>query len=358
MIFRENEGSAGSRVNIHQKLQEKKQKQMAELKAIEEEIKQGKLLGPINTSRHGIDDESTASLPRQPIPQVKKHINIDPHEWCTSSPELCVDGASNPLFNDLNAISPSNIDDINNLNKFTRNLYNSFAMNAANIPALKKENFIAIENSQRNMSPIPSAAESNSMTRQIIHRTKIPHNVPRNLFADTYRTNFSNVFSDNFNTSNEIPPSTTVRNATNSPNRIVAVSSNTNDENNLNKIHNDNNNNQNHLSVSQQQRLHFQRQMQRAKTPEILLAPHYLENSRVYYDWVDSEQPEYRMKIANNNQKQHQHHVISMDSGDENLDDQDDSVLGIGQGGYRIPSDIDSQVKFNKFNGLNIGNKL
>lgn len=38
----ENEGSAGSRVNIHQKLQEKKQKQLAELKIIEEEIKQGK----------------------------------------------------------------------------------------------------------------------------------------------------------------------------------------------------------------------------------------------------------------------------------------------------------------------------
>lgn len=37
----ENEGSAGSRVNIHQKLQEKKQKQLAELKIIEEEIKQG-----------------------------------------------------------------------------------------------------------------------------------------------------------------------------------------------------------------------------------------------------------------------------------------------------------------------------
>lgn len=40
----ENEGSAGSRVNIHQKLQEKKQKQLAELKIIEEEIKQGNIL--------------------------------------------------------------------------------------------------------------------------------------------------------------------------------------------------------------------------------------------------------------------------------------------------------------------------
>lgn len=31
------------------------------------------------------------------------------------------------------------------------------------------------------------------------------------------------------------------------------------------------------------------RQMQRANTPEILLAPHYLENSRIYYDWVARE---------------------------------------------------------------------
>ncbi|XP_050293633.1 XK-related protein 6-like [Anthonomus grandis grandis] len=64
----ENEGSSvGSRVNIHQKLQEKKQKQLAELKIIEEEIKQGKLVGPENA-----DFED-----RQPIPRAKKHV--EPH---------------------------------------------------------------------------------------------------------------------------------------------------------------------------------------------------------------------------------------------------------------------------------------
>lgn len=61
----ENEGSSvGSRVNIHQKLQEKKQKQLAELKIIEEEIKQGKLVGP----------ESADFDDRQPIPRAKKHV--------------------------------------------------------------------------------------------------------------------------------------------------------------------------------------------------------------------------------------------------------------------------------------------
>ncbi|KAG5877722.1 hypothetical protein JTB14_037172 [Gonioctena quinquepunctata] len=61
----ENEGSSvGSRVNIHQKLQEKKQKQLAELKIIEEEIKQGKLVGP-----EGADFDD-----RQPIPRAKRHV--------------------------------------------------------------------------------------------------------------------------------------------------------------------------------------------------------------------------------------------------------------------------------------------
>ncbi|VEN34203.1 unnamed protein product [Callosobruchus maculatus] len=61
----ENEGSSvGSRVNIHQKLQEKKQKQLAELKIIEEEIKQGKLVGPEGAE---FDD-------RQPIPRTKRHV--------------------------------------------------------------------------------------------------------------------------------------------------------------------------------------------------------------------------------------------------------------------------------------------
>lgn len=51
-------------MNIHQKLQEKKQKQLAELKIIEEEIKQGKLVGPEGAE---FDD-------RQPIPRTKRHV--------------------------------------------------------------------------------------------------------------------------------------------------------------------------------------------------------------------------------------------------------------------------------------------
>lgn len=102
----ENEGSASSRVNIHQKLQEKKQKQLAELKIIEEEIKQGKLGGPNSINHLRLDEDGQTTLPRQPIPCVKKHINIDPHEWRTSSPDPSM------MFNNINAIAPPNVHDI------------------------------------------------------------------------------------------------------------------------------------------------------------------------------------------------------------------------------------------------------
>lgn len=72
----ENEGSSiGSRVNIQQKLQEKKQKQLAELRVIEEEIKQGKLAKTSPVAA----EEIYCSLQRQPIPRSKTHA--DPPTW-------------------------------------------------------------------------------------------------------------------------------------------------------------------------------------------------------------------------------------------------------------------------------------
>ncbi|XP_063218372.1 uncharacterized protein LOC134528566 [Bacillus rossius redtenbacheri] len=69
--------SAGSRVNIQQKLQEKKRQQLAELRVIEEEIKQGKI------PRQGAGGEDGGSLPRQPIPRAKRH---GPAGWPPSPP--------------------------------------------------------------------------------------------------------------------------------------------------------------------------------------------------------------------------------------------------------------------------------
>ncbi|KAJ9584466.1 hypothetical protein L9F63_021191, partial [Diploptera punctata] len=71
----ENEASSvGSRVNIQQKLQEKKQKQLAELRVIEEEIKQGKIQRPGGSGgAPSGTGEDLGSLPRQPIPRAKRH---------------------------------------------------------------------------------------------------------------------------------------------------------------------------------------------------------------------------------------------------------------------------------------------
>lgn len=64
--------STGSRVNIQQKLQEKKQQQLQELRVIEEEIKQGKLQRP-----HPTDISEQGTL-RQPIPRAKKQPWVPP----------------------------------------------------------------------------------------------------------------------------------------------------------------------------------------------------------------------------------------------------------------------------------------
>lgn len=354
----ENEGSAGSRVNIHQKLQEKKQKQLAELKIIEEEIKQGKLGGPNGLNNLHLSDDNRQSLPRQPIPRVKKHINIDPNSWRSSSPDQSCH---------LNDLIASNIDDVNNhSNKFARSydpLYNSFALN----------NFgSTIEANQCNRSPIPSTNENASIMRSIVPRTKIPHHAPPNPFGDSYRSNFGNIYE-----TYETLPVNGGDQTTN--NGLYMNAQQTNDTENLpfhynmippprNKIDSRLNDvmqeqqtqqpqqQQQQPQVSQQQqqrnvstsrnllkietinanqlkqhqRINMHRQFQRAKTPEILLSPHYLDNSRIYYDWMARETNE-----RGENQSQ-PYQIVS--SGDENIDDPNDD------GKYRDPSDIDSQV--------------
>ncbi|XP_058065594.1 uncharacterized protein LOC131215224 [Anopheles bellator] len=231
----ENEGSSvGSRVNIQQKLLEKKQKQLAELKIIEEEIKQGKLGGPGGTGTLSSGDDGKTTLPRQPIPRAKKHIDLDPIEWRTSSPDMA-EIVANKSFNDLNLLLAANLDDVNGLGKFSSNydpIYNSFGLNGINIsalvnlkgsggggggPAVSSGCALAGDGvreagqpsgqgiapggpANRNMSPISSqisATESNSLTRQILPRAKIlPNNIPRNPFAENYRGNFVSLYAD------------------------------------------------------------------------------------------------------------------------------------------------------------------
>lgn len=354
----ENEGSAGSRVNIHQKLQEKKQKQLAELKIIEEEIKQGKLGGPVPNSLEPGDD-MRGSLPRQPIPRVKKHINLNPIEWRPGSPDVRLDSK---IFNDLNILSSPNIDQVNNLNKYSTNydpLYNSFGMSGINIPAVSKD--IYNDNGQHSAQVPPN--DSNTLKMQMMSRSKLPFMMMRNPFTEQYGGNYSNIYPE---AQNVRPPSISPRNTTNSPNRTAQFDHHSGlyiEVNHPRQISGtystcvDNAAMENipfpysvvpppkskldmrHTPVTPmsmkpsivQHRL-TQRQMHRAKTPEILLAPHYLDNSRVYYDWVAREP-----SARNYNDIQQ-----PISSGDENLEDRN------GENGYsrnRAPSDIDSQVR-------------
>lgn len=329
----------------------------------------GKLVGPsFATNLVESGDDGRESLLRQPIPRTKKHINVEPIEWRGPSPDI---GSANKVFNDLNVLSP-NLDEVNKLNKYANYdpLYNSFGLNGINIPALTKENFATMESTARNMSPISSqmsATESNSLTRpSVLPRSKIPHNLPRNPFAETYRNNFSNVYADG---ANNRSTSMSPRNTSNSPSRGTLFDHHAGlylDMNHPRQI-SGTYSSMEHAGVenlpfpysvipppkskldSRQtptapsakfttpQRL-TQRQMQRAKTPEILLAPHYLDNSRIYYEWAGREQSLSRFK--GNDQ-----HRLS--SGDENLDDRDESVLD-GDLSGRMPSDIDSQVRYLK----------
>ena len=60
--------SIGSKVNIQHKLKEKKQKQLAELKVIEEEIKQGKI------ERTSLSAANVPHSSLQPIPRTKRLV--------------------------------------------------------------------------------------------------------------------------------------------------------------------------------------------------------------------------------------------------------------------------------------------
>lgn len=355
----ETEGSCESRVNIHQKLQEKKQKQLAELKIIEEEIKQGKLGGPaMGTLSSG--DDGKASLPRQPIPRTKKHIDLEPIDW-HSSP--CGGGdlgdGDSSLIN-FNIMSLPSLDDTSKYSNC------GYVLNGMNISGLKDRNMSPISSSQ--MSP----AEGNSLTKQVHARaTKIPHT--RNMFPENYRPHLGSVAAHRplsispLNTSGASGAPNGSQSPANRPNLYHnggGIYLETNHPRQISGTYSSSVENSEHLpfpynvippprskldsrltpnaptmmaspvtTQHQQNNLNAsskKRQFQRAKTPEILLAPHYLENSRIYYDWMASD---------HRNQQ-----IVS--SGDENLDVSaaDESVSGYGQNQNRIPSDIDSQV--------------
>lgn len=239
--------SMSSRFNIQQKLQEKKQKQLAELKIIEEEIKQGKLTGPKTGTMSSNDDQKT-SLPRQPIPRNKKHVDIPPIDWRSTSPDFI------------------QVQDYANITNYDQ-IY-SFGLNSLNTLASLVKN----ESSSRHASPA-TVIENNSLTRQMAPKAKMPRNgAIASIYPSTQPPSIS-------------PRNTTVNTKKNRPSPCPMV-----------PPFNDTVGNTGSQGRTANTKIHASggTNICRAKTqtPEILLSPHYLENSRVYYDWMGREHRE------------------------------------------------------------------
>lgn len=352
----------GSRVNIHQKLQEKKQKQLAELKIIEEEIKQGKLGGP-NTNSQLSTEDIYNSLARQPIPRTKKHV--EPICWPPPSPDIDdyaknvenfqqslemnanINGNLNKLSNykqnlgDLSNINANlnNLGGLNNLSAYgilSNNLAPRMSPQNLNSLGIYTQNINTLDSmgSGHSRSPIQNvelgglspiiSSENGSVPRQMLPKAKKrtferqDSNSPRNIHYTETNLGFraiQNVYQERLEETRQIqssprhftppfpylPPPRTKQN--------IPLPRN---------------------------------QANRSKTPEILLAPHYLEKSRVYYDWGDRH---YFHDDSSTLRRRNEPNSVSDNENvvDSQCEQHDDSNLGIYKS-YRIPSDIDSQI--------------
>lgn len=288
----ENEGSVGSsRVNIQMKLQEKKQKQLAELKIIEEEIKQGKLGRPNKLGiLEGCDNEDgkMSLLPRQPIPRTKKHIDIESIELRRNSSGSETDCQMNILLHHHQQQQMQQKLDNSNI------MYNNFSSNSGNgmASALTKFSHEILSNigDNSNKSNIQASAsstmtsttsenENSSLTRQMVSsRKKLLHhnlnssNLSRQITPSPSchydpRQQYSSLESKSKNDTNR-------SNNSKAENRSLKNNSGTSSSNNnTNSIEKD-------ASLASQL---IKRQMKRANTPEILLAPNHLDGNPHYY---------------------------------------------------------------------------
>lgn len=289
----ETEGSvASSRINIQLKLQEKKQKQLAELKIIEEEIKQGKLG---RQKMAGIDpndnDESgkVSLLPRQPAPRAKKHIDIETIDFRRNS-----SGSEAENMNILLHQLQQNNENV---------MYNNFSSTSGGIAAaLTKFSHEILTNinigdkpgnnlnskqpsASSTMTSTTSENENNSLTRQMVssRRKLLHHNMGNNLNVQSRASPRIGSPSCHYDPRQSAYNSLEGKNKTDT-NR----SSNSKNENS------GSNNNVNTSSIEKDKSLASQlikRQLQRGNTPEILLAPNHLDNSAHYYQHLGAGAP-------------------------------------------------------------------
>lgn len=285
----ENEGSVGSsRINIQLKLQEKKQKQLAELKIIEEEIKQGKLGRPNKLSvldQCDNEEGKMSLLPRQPIPRVKKHIDIESIELrrSSSSSETECQNINILLHHHQQQQQPHSKNESPNI------MYNNFSSNNGGIAAaLTKFSHEILTNinigdkgskgSNSNNMQQPSASSTMTSTTSendnMSSRKKLLHHNLGNNLINNGRQQITASPSCHFDP-RPGPYSSLEGKNKNDTNR----SSNSKNDNNSNPSNNNSMEKDKSLMASQL----IKRQMKRANTPEILLAPNHLDNNTHYY---------------------------------------------------------------------------
>ncbi|KAG7300898.1 hypothetical protein JYU34_015240 [Plutella xylostella] len=380
----ENEGSSvGSRVNIQQKLQEKKQKQLAELRVIEEEIKQGKLA---KTTPVAVE-EIYSSLQRQPIPRAKTHA--DPPSWPALDithpyqnypvlPHTCniyptyteikqtynfPNGTENGTANELN--EQLNARRIPNRGVYSqdpgRTFYESPANGRAEVNRTPLRTYLvgetrsyetngcgspknALNNSPRAYAGDVSSA-NNSYERPSLDKSRIPiQNTP--IYEDRQNLGEYSGYCENNNQNmyNKGEYVAAIQTALSNAQGVdIRTYSDANNpvygQNGGNAGYGQNGGNPGYgqngdrlfpYTGVAKSKLEVMRKMQRCRTPEILLAPHYLEgcNRQVCCHW-GAPQPYNGRKKEDG---------VGASSGEES------SPEGVPRDTPRPPSDIDSQI--------------
>lgn len=285
----ETEGSvASSRINIQLKLQEKKQKQLAELKIIEEEIKQGKLGRQKIT---GIDpnENEISLLPRQPAPRAKKHIDIETIDFRRNSSGSEAENMNillhqlqqnneNVMFNNFSSTSGGIAAA---LTKFSHEILTN--INIGEKPGNHLGN--KQPSASSTMTSTTSENENNSLTRQMVssRRKLLHHNLGNNLNVQSRASPRIASPSCHYDPRHSAYNSLEGKSKTD-----------TNRSTNSKNENSGSNNNVNTSSIEKDKSLASQlikRQMQRGNTPEILLAPNHLDNNSHYYKHLTTSAP-------------------------------------------------------------------
>lgn len=293
----ETEGSvASSRINIQLKLQEKKQKQLAELKIIEEEIKQGKLSRAGKIPHETCENDEGKILPRLPAPRSKKHIDIDSIDFnrrnssCSEADNVNIllyqlqqQKNDNSIYNNFSSSSGMGIAAA--LTKFSHEILTN--LNIGENSNINKNVTSKQPSASSTMTSTTSENENNSLTRQMVStRKKLLHH---NLSASPNRIG-----------SPHYDPRPSAYNSLEGKNKTdTNRSSNSKNENSHGS-----NNNVNTSSIEKEKSLASQlikRQMARGNTPEILLAPTHLDgNSHYFQHYISPQGPKVPLRANNN----------------------------------------------------------